>query len=389
MRARPGAALAVAASQMAGPAIALVVAAMFAVALARGPAAASMADRIELPEGFSAEVWADAEGARTLLVVDELDAVLIGTRGDRIYAAVDADGDFRAERVETVFTGLHVANGLAWSDGHLYVALQDRIVRYAAPDLESLKRAEPEVIFDGLPDDSHHGWRYAGFGPDGMLYVAVGAPCNICAVDGLEGTIVRLDVRGGPGAAAEPEVFASGVRNSVGFDWQPGSGEMYFTDNGADWMGDDSPPDELNRARRPGLFFGFPYYGGGHDRTREFVRRQPPQPVTFPVVPFGAHVAALGMEFYDGRMFPEAYRGDAFVAQHGSWNRTVPDGYRVVRVRFDEAGRARGYETFAAGFLRGGEAWGRPVDVAVLGDGSLLVSDDRAGAIYRITYRAP
>jgi len=338
-------------------------------------------ERIKLPPGFAAEVYAEVDGARTLVVVEALNAVLVGTRGDYIYAVVDADGDFRADRVVRLRDDLKVANGIAWRDGFLYVAEQHRIVRIPAGDLETIARAEPQVIFDDLPDESHHGWRYAGFGPDGMLYVSVGAPCNICEVTGLEGTIIRLPADG----SAEPEIYAHGVRNSVGFAFHPESGELFFTDNGADWMGDDSPPDELNHATGPGQHFGYPYYGGGRDRTRQFLRQEPPALVTYPVVEFGAHVAALGMRFYGGDQFPADYRGDAFVAQRGSWNRSVPDGYRVMRVRFDGT-RVVDAEIFADGFLQGVRAWGRPVDVAVLTDGSLLISDNRADAIYRITY---
>jgi glucose/arabinose dehydrogenase len=185
------------------------------------------------------------------------------------------------------------------------------------------------------------------------------------------------------------EVFARGVRNSVGIDFHPRTGEAYFTDNGADGMGDDSPPDELNHAPRAGLDFGFPYYGGGRDVTRDYRGRPPPQDAVFPVVAFGAHVAALGVHFYRGRMFPEVYRTDAFVAQHGSWNRSTPDGYRLMRIRFDSGGRIVGSEVFAEGWLTGSTAWGRPVDIKELPDGSLIVSDDRAGAIYRISYAQP
>jgi glucose/arabinose dehydrogenase len=251
----------------------------------------------------------------------------------------------------------------------------------SAQSIEAIGKEPPRVLFDGLPDKGWHGWRYAAFGRDGMLYVSVGAPCNVCSTQGLEGTIIRLDPAGG-----KPEVFARGVRNSVGMDFQPATGELYFTDNGADNMGDDVPPDELNHAPRAGLHFGFPYYGGGDAATSFLVGTRPPQPARMPVVRFGAHVAALGIHFYRGSMLPEEYRGDALVAHHGSWNRTVPDGYRIARVRFDDDGRATAWEPFAEGWLEGGAAWGRPVDVKELGDGSVLVSDDRAGVLYRITY---
>lgn len=342
-------------------------------------------DRIKLPPGFQAELFAEVRGARTLVAVDALNAVFVGTRGDSVFAVVDDDRDFRADRVVRVLTGLHVANGIAWRDGYLYVAEQHRVSRYPAPDLDALMTAEPEVLFTGLPDKSHHGWRYAAFGPDGWLYVAVGAPCNVCRLNNIEGTIIRLR----PEAGAAVEVFAKGVRNSVGFDFQACSGEMYFTDNGADWMGDDRPPDELNHAPRPGMHFGYPWYGGGRDRTRDFRNEQPPSDVVYPVVEFNAHVAALGIDFYAGNMFPEEYRGDAFVAQRGSWNRTIPDGYRVMRVRFDDQGRATEKSVFADGFLSGRRAWGRPVDVEELSDGSLLVSDNAQGAIYRIVHGEP
>ena len=354
---------------------------LFLALQARGAGGASPLDRIVLPPGFAIELYARVPGARSMVVVEELGVVFVGTRGSRVYAVADVDGDRLADAVFPVLDGLNGANGIAWRDGRLFVAEQHRVVSFAAADINTLGVTRPHVLFDGLPDKSHHGWRYAALGPDGGLYVAVGAPCNICRGRGLEGTIVRLDADSGL-----PRVFARGVRNSVGMDFHPLSGELYFTDNGADGMGDDSPPDELNHAPRAGLHFGFPYYGGGAVRTPDFEGEAAP-PNEMPVVRFGAHVAALGMHFYRGRQFPPEYRSDAFVAQHGSWNRSVPDGYRVARVHFDGRGRAQGWEPFAEGWLVGGRAWGRPVDVKELGDGSLLVSDDRVGAIYRITYR--
>ena len=200
-------------------------------------------ERITLPPGFSIERYAQIDGARSMAVVDSLNTVFVGTRGSNVYAIIDANRDGKAEGAVRVLSGLRVPNGVAWKDGYLYVAEQHRIVRFKANTLETLKRAKAEVLYNKLPDDAAHGWRYAGFGPDGQLYVSVGAPCNICRVQGLEGTIVRLPPTGGA-----PEIYASGVRNSVGFDFQPATGEMYFTDNSADNMGDDSPPDELNHA---------------------------------------------------------------------------------------------------------------------------------------------
>ena len=346
--------------------------------------APSLLAQITLPEGFHIEIYARVPGARSMSVAEELGVVFVGTRGSAVYAVIDRDRDRRADEVVKVKDGLNVPNGVAWKDGTLYVAEQSRVVSFAAPDLAALARAAPEVLFDGLPDEGWHGWRYAAFGPDGLLYVSVGSPCNVCATSGLEGTIVRLDAKGG-----RPEIFASGVRNSVGMDFHPLTAELHFTDNGADRMGDATPPDELNHAPRIGLHFGFPYYGGGSARTDDFLGRNPPRPVTFPEIRFGAHVAALGIHFYRGGQFPLEYRHDAIVAQHGSWDRSVPDGYRLARVRFDSGGRAQSWQPFAEGWLRGGVSWGRPVDVKELGDGSLLVSDDSLGVIYRITYGKP
>jgi glucose/arabinose dehydrogenase len=340
-------------------------------------------ERIKLPPGFRIEAIGRVPGARSLAPAPDLGAIFVGSRGSQLHALVDRDGDGRFETVETLARDLKVANGLAYHDGHLYIAEQHRVSRYR-PARGALAPSRLEILYDRLPDKSHHGWRYAAVGPDRRLYVAVGAPCNVCEVSGLEGTIVRMGLDG-----SAFEVFARGVRNSVGIDFHPRTGEAYFTDNGADWMGDDAPPDELNHAPRAGLDFGYPYYGGGRAGTRDFRNRPPPRDAVFPIVEFGAHVAALGIHFYRGRMFPEAYRTDAFVAQHGSWNKSVPDGYRVMRVRFDAAGRALGTEGFADGWLSDGSAWGRPVDVKELPDGSLIVSDDRAGAIYRISYVGP
>ena len=339
--------------------------------------------RIKLPPGFSIELYAQVPRARTMVLREDWGAILVGSRGPLVHAVIDDNRDGRADAVGVLFSGLKLANGIDWKDGWFYIAEQHRLTRYRAPDLKTLAQARPEILFDKLVDNSWHGWRYARFGPDGLLYVAIGAPCNICAVSGLEGTIVRFAPTGG-----RPEIFATGVRNSVGFDFHPTSGDLYFTDNGADNMGDDSPPDEFNHAPKKGLWFGYPWYGGGRDRTPDFKGQPLPRAATFPVVNFGAHVASLGISFYTGEQFPAEYRGDAFVAQHGSWNRSEPDGYRIVRIKFDKkTGKAIGKEHFATGWLMAdGSSWGRPVDIKQTRDGSLLVSDDRAGAIYRIRY---
>jgi glucose/arabinose dehydrogenase len=338
-------------------------------------------ERLNAPPGFAIEVFAQVPGARSLAVAEEGARIYVGTRGDRVFAVLDRGRDGRADQVVEVARGLKAPNGVAIApDGALFVAEQHQISRFDPGG------AREVVVPPGvLPDFRHHGWRYAKFGPDGRLYVTVGAPCNICAVRGLEGTIVRLRPDG-----QELEIFARGVRNSLGLDWHPRTHELFFTDNGGDQLGDLVPPDELNRAPERDLHFGYPYVWGPGEPYPQFAGEQPPGPITHPALNFEAHVAALGLHFYRGRMFPQEYRQDAFVAQHGSWNRSDPIGYRVMRVSFDPSGRPSGKQVFIDGWLgSGGRAWGRPVDVAELPDGSLLISDDTAGVIYRVTYRRP
>ncbi len=338
--------------------------------------------KIKLPPGFQISVFAKVPNARSMVVVPEHDAVFVGNRrGDRVFLAVDKNRDGYAEKVARIAAGLEMPNGVAWKNGYLYIAEQHRIFRVPVPDLKSFGRHKLEVLFEDLPNKSWHGWRYIAFGPAERLYVTVGAPCNICTTRGYEGTIIRLDKNN------RAEIIAKGVRNSVGMDFHPRTGQLYFTDNGADFMGEDSPPDELNHVTKPNQHFGFPYFGGGSDRTSDFKGRNPAEKMTQPIVKFGAHVAALGVHFYRGTQFPKAYRNDAFVAQHGSWNRKVPQGYRIMRIRLDEKGAVLGKEVFAEGWLQDGASWGRPVDIKELPDGSLLVSDDSADVIYRISYK--
>jgi len=341
--------------------------------------------RVSLPPGFSIELYAKVPNARTLVAVPDLGVVYVGNRhGDNVYAIRDENLKGKPESIVRAAHNLKVPNGIAWKEGWLYVAEQHRLIRLPTLSDGRLDADRLDVLYDKLPDDSWHGWRYAAFGPDGFLYVAVGAPCNVCAVAGLEGTIQRFDPK-----TWQPQTYAAGVRNSVGLAFHPETGDLFFTDNGADMMGDDTPPDELNHAPIAGLHFGYPYFGGGQDRTFDFRNATPPEDARPPVIAFNAHVAALGIEFYRGTMFPKEYRTDAFVAQHGSWNRSVPDGYRIMRIRFDKKGQPIGKEVFADGFLSQGKKLGRPVDLETLPDGSLLVSDDYAGAVYRITYRQP
>jgi glucose/arabinose dehydrogenase len=273
-------------------------------------------------------------------------------------------------------------SGIAFRDGDLYIGAVSRIL--VLRDIENHLDAppKPEVVTDQLPDKTHHGWKFLGFGPDGRLYVPIGAPCNICDPGSDFAKIISMTPDGG-----DWRDVALGVRNSVGFDWQPGTGELWFTDNGRDLLGDDLPSDELNRVARAGEHFGYPYCHQGDTPDPEFGKGKDCADYAPPAAKLGPHVAAIGMRFYTGTMFPPAYRGAAIVAEHGSWNRSKKSGYRVVAVHVDGA-RVTGEETLIGGFLRDERARGRPADVLVMPDGALLVSDDQTGTVYRLTYSA-
>lgn len=339
-------------------------------------------DTLELPPGFEIEVYALVDNARSLTLSPN-GVLYVGNRsGDSVYAVVDRDGDQVGDRVYEIASGLRMPNGVAWRQGDLYVAEVSRILRFPGIDERLEDPPEPVVVTDDYPTDRHHGWKFIAFDPaEEWLYVPVGAPCNVCDPENpIYSTITRIRPDG-----SGREIYASGVRNTVGFDWQPGTGDLWFTDNGRDMMGDDVPPDELNRAPRKGMDFGFPHCHGRNVRDPELGHQGACEQQTPPAAELDAHVAALGIRFYTGEMFPADYRGDAFFAEHGSWNRSVPIGYRVMRARID-GGRVEAVEPFAEGWLQGREDWGRPVDVEVMPDGALLVSDDEAGAIYRISY---
>ena len=301
-------------------------------------------------------------------------------RAGNVYAVRDDNGDNKADKVFTIASGLKMPNGVEFRDDALYVAEVNRILRFDGID-NKLESPPPAVILnDALPVETHHGWKYLRFGPDGHLYFNIGAPCNICDPDDPYGSIVRMDPDG-----TGFEVFARGVRNTVGFDWHPESGDLWFTDNGRDNLGDDIPPDELNRAPELGMHFGYPYCHGSGIADPEFGSPGLCSTYEPTVRDLGPHVAAIGMTFYTGDMFPDEYKNQIFIAEHGSWNRSVPIGYRLMLVRL-EGNKAVSYEPFAEGWLEGNEDWGRPTDVLQMGDGSLLLSDDSIGAIYRITY---
>jgi glucose/arabinose dehydrogenase len=337
---------------------------------------------IHLPPGFAISIYAANIANARSLTLSPNGTLFVGTRSQgNVYAVLDHDQDYRADEVITLARGLNMPNGVAFREGDLYVAEVNRILRYDDIEANLHSPPQPVVVNDSYPLAAAHGWKFIRFGPDGMLYVPVGAPCNVCAPDDeIYGAITRIHADG-----TGREIFARGVRNSVGFDWHPETHELWFTDNGRDQLGDDLPPDELNHAPEPGLHFGFPYCHAGIIPDPQFGDQAACDKFTPPAMPLGPHVASLGMRFYTGDMFPAEYRNQIFITEHGSWNRSVPIGYRVTLVRL-ENNQAVSYEVFAEGWLDGRQVWGRPVDLLVMPDGALLVSDDFLGMIYRITY---
>lgn len=356
-----------------------------AVLWLRGWGAWRRLDALRVPPGFTVALFADSVPDARSLALGDHGTVFVGSReAGVVYALRDTNHDGRADERLTLLRELRVPNGVAFRDGALYVAEMSRILRYDSIETRLQGPPKPVVITDRLPREGHHGWRYIAFGPDGWLYVGSGAPCNVCDPPGeLFAALLRIRSDG-----RDLQVFARGVRNTVGFDWHPETRELWFTDNGRDWLGPNAPPDELDRAPRAGLHFGFPYCHGGTMLDPEFGTGHRCEDYVVPEQVLGAHVAALGMRFYTGTMFPPEYRGHIFIAEHGSWNRVIPVGYRIMLVRLQDR-RPVAYEPFATGWLRGGSAWGRPVDLLVMPDGALLVSDDKAGVVYRISYGGP
>ncbi len=351
--------------------------------LVAGPAVAAdrlPLEQIRLPAGFAIELVARLPNARGMSL-GAGNVLYVGSMREGKVYALELDAAWRAKRLHVLARGLDLPVGVAWRDGSLYVSAVSRILRLDDIDRRLANPPEPTVVFDGFPRETHHGWKFIAFGPDGWLYVPVGAPCNICAPDPARyAALFRLRPDG-----SRLERVARGVRNSVGFDWHPETGELWFTDNGRDHLGDDAPPDELNRLAKPDGHFGYPYCHGGTLADPEFGGQRPCAEFEPPVQNLGAHVASLGMRFYNGQQFPAQYRQQVFIAEHGSWNRSKKAGYRISLVRL-AGNQALAYETFASGWLQGETAWGRPADLLVLPDGSLLVADDLAGAIYRISY---
>ncbi len=347
------------------------------------PAAELPLNDIKLPPGFEISIYAENLPNARSLALGPKGILFVGTRTEgKVYAVVNQLGETAAKKIFTIAQGLNMPNGIAFRNGALYVAEVNRLSRYDDIESRLANPPKPVTINDQFPKDRHHGWKFIAFGPDGLLYVPVGAPCNICEPDETRYALIsRLKTDG-----TAPEIFAKGIRNTVGFDWHPVTKELWFTDNGGDNLGDDVPPDELNHAPKQGLNFGYPYCHGGNIPDPQFGKKRSCSEFIPPVQKLGPHVAALGMRFYTGSMFPAGYRNQIFIAEHGSWNRSAPIGYRVTLVQL-ENNKAVSYKPFAEGWLQGGRAWGRPVDVLVMPDGALLVSDDQAGVIYRIHYK--
>lgn len=341
-------------------------------------------DSLIMPDGFKVHTVVEGlDGARSMAMGDK-GTLFVGTRTEnKLYALVDSDNDFVADRTIVLDTTLEVPNGIAFKDGALYVAEVNRLLRYDNIEDNLDAVPEPVVIYEDYPDEFHHGWKYIAFGPDDKLYIPVGAPCNICDdtdKDERFATITRMDKDGG-----NREIVARGVRNSVGFTWHPDTQELWFTDNGRDMMGDDIPPCELNRVSEVGQHFGYPFCHGGTIPDPEFGAKRSCDEFVPPVQNLDAHVAPLGVKFVEGSMFPDQYQKQVLIAEHGSWNRSKKSGYRITKVTL-EGNKAVKYEPFIEGWLNqeNQTRWGRPVDLLFLKDGSLLISDDYGDAIYRV-----
>jgi len=350
------------------------------------PASKLPLSKIKLPEGFKIAVYAEnVKNARSMCLSPN-GTLFVGTRdkGD-VYAIQDTDGDFVADKMFTIATGLNMPNGVALRDGDLYIAEVSRIIKLENIEAKLANPPQPVVVYDQYPTEKHHGWKYIAFGPDGKLYVPVGAPCNICESDkDVYASITRLDIE-----TKKVEVVQHGIRNTVGFTWHPENNELWFTDNGRDMMGDDVPPCELNHASKDGQHFGYPYCHAGDIPDPEFKGIRPcSDEFTDPVQKLGAHVAPLGVEFYTGKMFPGSYKNQILLAEHGSWNRSKKNGYRIMMVTLNSNGQATSYKPFAEGWLNqeSQDVWGRPVDLEFLPDGSMLISDDYADVVYRVSY---
>ena len=340
--------------------------------------------QLQLPVGFKISIFADnVPNARTLALGDD-GVIYVGSRQQgSVYAVQDIDRDGVADKRYVLAEGLYMPNGVAYKEGALYVAETNRILRFDNITERLAKPSKPVVIYDQFPSDKHHGWKYLRFGPDGKLYTAVGAPCNICeSKQAIYTSLVRLNADG-----SGFEILAGGIRNTVGFDWQPQTHAMFFTDNGRDYLGDDLPPDELNRWSMKGQHFGYPYCHAGTIADPKLAGNKQCAEFVAPEWKFKAHMAPLGIRFYTGQQFPQRFHNQLFVAQHGSWNRSKAHGYRVALVTFKDGAPVK-EQSFISGWLTAeGKVLGRPTDILQMPDGSLLIADDTLGVIYRVAYK--
>lgn len=342
------------------------------ISLAALPLFSSNISNIKIPDGFRIEVMVEGLDKPRGLTINTDDVIFTGSKSGYIYM-VKPD-----KAVIVIDKGLNGPIGIDLYKDDLYVSEINQIRVYK----DIMSQAAPfkyEVVNKSLPDKKWHGWKYLKVGVDKKIYINIGAPCNVCIKKNkFYGTISRMNLDG-----SDLEVFAYGVRNSVGFDWHPVTGEFWFTDNGADNFGDNIPPDELNRVESNGQHFGFPYIHGKSFKDPNYYPKINNIVTTPPQWELPAHVAALGMRFYTGKSFPEYYRNGIFIAEHGSWNRSSKIGYRITFVKIEDSS-AVSYEVFADGWMINEEVWGRPADIEILKDGSLIVSDDLGGKIFRI-----
>ena len=335
--------------------------------------------QLKMAKGFKLEVYASGiANARSLRIGDKGTVFVSNRQLDKVYAIVERNGK---RETKVIASGLDRPNGLAFHSGTLYIGEGTKISKLERIEDSLDNPGKPTVIYSDLPNQQSHGWKFIAIGPDNKLYINVGAPCNICIPPETNAQIRRINLDG-----SGAEVFAHGVRNSVGFDWHPITKNFYFTDNGRDWLSEDLPEDELNRVTKVGQHFGFPYCHQGNFTDRDVGWGRSCNEFTPPVALMGPHSAALGMRFYTGNMFPREYRNAIFIARHGSWNRTKKIGGDIVVAKLNVDGTVKSVEPFITGFLHNNEYWGRPVDLHVMKDGSMLISDDYAGAVYRVTY---
>jgi glucose/arabinose dehydrogenase len=342
-------------------------------------------DKLKMPDGFKIELYAkDIEDARSMCLSPSGILYVGNKEKGSVYALVDNDKDGYAETKHTIYSGGNMPNGVAFKDGNLFVAEVNRILRFDDVENKLSSPPSPIVVYDKYPKEKHHGWKYIAFGPDGKLYVPVGAPCNICeSKDSIFNTITRINPNG-----TGLEIVAKGVRNSVGFTWHPTTKEMWFTDNGRDMLGDDIPNCELNRSYQKGQHYGYPYCHQGDILDPEFGKTKSCDNYTKPIAKLGPHTAPLGIEYYNGTKFPSSFNNKFFIAKHGSWNRTEKSGYEIDVVEVDETGSLVSQSSFISGWLSDDkkDVWGRPVDIETTPEGALLISDDFANCIYKVSY---